>query len=55
MHEYPVSGLYLAAGLSFLQFVTLRSYRNMFVFGATVGLGIILPDYLQQFQAPYEG
>ena len=49
-----VSGIYLAAGFSFLQFVTLRSYRNIFVFGTTVILGYFLPAYAKQQELPHE-
>ena len=43
----------MSSGLSYLQFVSLRSFRNMFVFGVTVGVGIFLPQYVKSVVPSY--
>ena len=48
-----LAGIFMSSGLSYLQFVSLRSFRNMFVFGVTVGVGVFLPQYVKSVVPPY--
>jgi len=46
--HYNVEGILAAVGVSNLQYVNMNSTRNLFVFGVSMVLGLMLPGWLDK-------